>query len=68
MFVVGAAAISLLPGGIGAYPAWLTSVLLIYGIDFAGFGIFTWVGQTLMLVVLGLISLFLIQRQPKFEK
>ena len=68
MFVVGAAAISLLPGGIGAYPAWLTSVLLIYGIDFAGFGIFTWVGQTLMLVILGLISLFLIQRQPKFEK
>lgn len=68
MFVVGAAAISLLPGGIGAYPAWLTSVLLIYGIDFAGFGIFTWVGQTLMLVVLGLISLFLIQRQTKFEK
>ncbi len=68
MFVVGAAAISLLPGGIGAYPAWLTSALLIYGIDFAGFGVFTWVGQTLMLVVLGLISLFLIQRQPKFEK
>lgn len=68
MFVVGAAAISLLPGGIGAYPAWLTSVLLIYGIDFAGFGIFTWVGQTVMLVVLGLISLFLIQRQPKYEK
>ena len=68
MFVVGAAAISLLPGGIGAYPAWLTAVLLIYGIDFAGFGIFTWVGQTLMLVILGLISLFLIQRQPKFEK
>lgn len=68
MFVVGAAAISLLPGGIGAYPAWLTSVLLLYGIDFAGFGIFTWVGQTLLLVILGLISLFLIQRQPKFEK
>lgn len=68
MFVVGAAAISLLPGGIGAYPAWTTSVLLLYGIDFAGFGIFTWVGQTVMLVLLGLISLFLIQRQPKHEK
>ena len=67
MFVVGAAAISLLPGGIGAYPAWTTSVLLLYGIDFAGFGIFTWVGQTVMLVLLGLISLFLIQRQPKHE-
>lgn len=68
IFVVGAAAISLLPGGIGAYPAWTTSVLLLYGIDFAGYGIFTWVGQTIMLVLLGLISLFLIQRQPKHEK
>jgi hypothetical protein len=68
IFVVGAAAISLLPGGIGAYPAWTTSVLLLYGVDFAGYGIFTWVGQTIMLVVLGLISLFLIQRQPKHEK
>ena len=65
MFVVGAAAISLLPGGIGAYPAWITSVLLLYGIDFAGYGIFNWIGQTLMLVIVGLISLFLIQRQPK---
>lgn len=68
MFVVGAAAISLLPGGIGAYPAWTTSVLLLYGVDFAGYGIFTWVGQTIMLVLLGLISLFLIQKQPKHEK
>lgn len=68
IFVVGAAAISLLPGGIGAYPAWTTSVLLLYGVDFAGYGIFTWVGQTIMLVLLGLISLFLIQKQPKHEK
>lgn len=67
-FVVGAAAIALLPGGIGAYPTWITLVLIdIYAIDFAAFGIFVWVTQTIMLVLLGLISLFLIQRQPKIN-
>ena len=64
-FVVGAAAIAILPGGIGAYPTWVNQVLLIYGISFAAFGIFIWVAQTVLIVLLGLLSLFLIQRQPK---
>lgn len=64
-FVVGAAAIAILPGGIGAYPTWVTAVLLMYGMDFPAYGIFVWVIQTALLVVLGLTSLFLIQRQPK---
>lgn len=64
-FVVGAMAIAVLPGGIGAYPAWISLVLLnMYDIDFPAYGVFMWVIQTLMLVVLGLLSLFLIQRQP----
>lgn len=67
-FVVGAAAIAVLPGGIGAYPAWITAVLSIYGIDFAAYGIFMWVAQTLLLLVLGLISLFLIQRNTKIAQ
>lgn len=64
-FVVGAAAIAILPGGIGAYPTWITAVLLMYGMDFPAYGIFVWVVQTGLLVILGLTSLFLIQRQPK---
>ncbi len=67
-FVVGAAAIAIFPGGIGAYPAWITAVLAVYSIDFAAYGIFVWVVQTVMLVSLGLISLFLIQRQPKLAE
>jgi uncharacterized protein (TIRG00374 family) len=67
-FVVGAAAIALLPGGIGAYPVWITAVLAIYNIEFAAYGIFVWVIQTVLLVTLGLISLFLIQRQPKLAE
>ena len=64
-FFVGATAIALLPGGIGIYPLWITQVLLIYNIDFAAFGIFLWVAQTILIVALGLLSLFLIQRQDK---
>jgi uncharacterized protein (TIRG00374 family) len=64
-FVVGAAAIGATPGGLGLYPLWITAALSAYDIQFAAFGIFVWVTQTGLLVVLGLLSLFLIQRQPK---
>lgn len=65
-FVVGAAAIAAVPGGLGLYPLWVTLVLESYNIGFeAGFSIFMWVVQTILIVVLGLLSLFLIQRQPK---
>ena len=64
-FVVGATAIGATPGGMGLYPIWVTGALMLYGIDFKAFGIFAWVTQTGLLVVLGLLSLFLIQRNPK---
>ncbi|MCR9172389.1 MAG: flippase-like domain-containing protein [bacterium] len=60
-FVVGAAAIALLPGGIGVYPLWVTAVLGMYEIDFAAFGIFVWAAQTLLILVLGLLSLAILQ-------
>lgn len=66
-FVVGAAAIALLPGGIGVYPLWITGVLTMYSIDFAAFGIFVWVAQTVLLLILGLLSLFLVQWRKKPE-
>ncbi|MCJ8289828.1 MAG: flippase-like domain-containing protein [Crocinitomicaceae bacterium] len=67
-FVVGAAAIGATPGGLGLYPLWITGALMAYGIDFKAFGAFMWVTQTGLLVVLGLLSLFLIQRQPKLAQ
>lgn len=60
-FVVGAAAIAILPGGIGIYPIWVTAVLAMYDVDFAAFGIFVWAAQTLLLLVLGLLSLAILQ-------
>ena len=67
-FVAGAVAIAAVPGGMGLYPLWLSQVLLVYSIDFKAYGIFVWVTQTGLLVVLGLLSLFLIQRQPKLAE
>jgi len=64
-FVAGAVSIAAVPGGMGLYPLWISQVLIIYNIDFKAFGIFIWVIQTGLIVVLGLLSLFLIQRQPK---
>ncbi len=66
-FVVGAAAIGATPGGLGLYPLWITGALAAYGIEFKAFGAFAWVTQTGLLVVLGLLSLFLIQRKPKLR-
>lgn len=64
-FVVGAAAIAVLPGGMGAYPNWINAVLVLYGIQYAGYSIFMWVVQTALLVVLGLVSLLIIQKRIK---
>ena len=59
-FVVGAAAIALLPGGLGAYPLWINSVLELYDIHFVGYGIFMWVAITIVIILVGLASLLLI--------
>ena len=42
-----------------------TGFRIAYGYDFKAFGAFMWVTQTGLIVILGLLSLFLIQRQPK---
>ncbi|NRA12366.1 MAG: hypothetical protein HRT57_10465 [Crocinitomicaceae bacterium] len=65
IFLVSAIAVGLLPDGMGAYPAWVTKVLAMDGIQFVALGIFAWGAQTLTILILELLSLFLIQRQPK---
>lgn len=67
-FVLGSFAIVLFPGGIGAYPVAVQKALIIYGVGSAfGFalGWIMWFAQSLMIVILGLISLYL---TPKFHK
>lgn len=66
-FVLGSFAVVLFPGGIGAYPVAIQKALILYGIAGAfGFalGWIMWSAQTLVIIVLGFISLYL---TPKFN-
>lgn len=61
-FVMGGFTIVLTNGGIGAYPLAIQAVLLLYGVDRntgAAFGWIVWTAQTLMLLIFGAISFFL---------
>lgn len=56
------------PGGLGAYPAIVTSLLLFYGIDkisAVAFPWMAWTSQFVLIVVLGVLSLILL---PLFNK
>ncbi len=59
------------PGGLGAYPAIVTSLLLFYGIDkipaFA-FPWMAWTSQFVLIVVLGVLSLILLPLLNKEKK
>ena len=67
-FIVGTFAISTTNGGIGVYPIAMGAVLLLFGIDQqAGkaFGWIMWGSQTLMVIVLGGLSLLFL---PLFNR
>jgi uncharacterized protein (TIRG00374 family) len=53
------------PGGLGAYPATIGAVLLLYKVAFTvgfGFGWLVWVVQTAAVIVCGIISFILVSR------
>tara|TARA_B100001287_G_scaffold94615_1_gene79505 strand:- start:4080 stop:5318 length:1239 start_codon:yes stop_codon:yes gene_type:complete len=66
-FVAGTIAIGATPGGIGLYPIMVASVLIkLYGYPpevANSFGILMWSSQTMLMVLLGLVSLIAIKRQ-----
>ena len=64
-FVAGAIAIGITPGGIGLYPL-MVSAVLVNMYEFQGeiaksFSMLMWSSQTLFIVILGILSLFLIR-------
>ncbi|MFY8188810.1 MAG: lysylphosphatidylglycerol synthase transmembrane domain-containing protein [Flavobacterium sp.] len=62
-FVVGGLAISFTNGGFGAYPVLVAEILLLYQVPLSAgtaFGWIVWISQTLLIVLLGGISFFLI--------
>lgn len=76
-FVAGTIGIVLVQGGIGVYPAFVGLILTIYiapadylGIfpDALALGWIIWTSQTLLMIVLGLISMALNGKNVKFDK
>ncbi|WP_333599154.1 lysylphosphatidylglycerol synthase transmembrane domain-containing protein [Flavobacterium sp.] len=62
-FVFGSLAIGFTNSGFGAYPLLIAEIFMLYGIpDTAGtaFGWLVWISQTLLMVVLGSLSLLLL--------
>jgi hypothetical protein len=67
-FVVGGLAITFTNGGFGAYPVLIAEILLLYQVPLSAgttFGWIVWISQTMLIVILGSISFFLI---PLFFK
>ncbi len=62
-FVFGSLAIGFTNSGFGAYPLLIAQIFLLYGVpDTAGtaFGWLVWISQTLLMIVLGLLSFILL--------
>ncbi len=61
--VFGSVAMIVTPGGIGAYPPIVASILLLYGISFPvgnAFGWVSWMAQTGIVLILGLAALIIL--------
>lgn len=62
-FIVGALSIAATNGGLGTYPVGVQQVLILYGISSISalaFGWIMWTAQTLMIIVFGGLSFFLL--------
>jgi uncharacterized protein (TIRG00374 family) len=70
VLVIGSIGIMITPGGIGLYPVLVAETLILYGISKeSGTGIaigwITWTAQTLMIIIVGAISLLIVSAHSK---
>ncbi|RLD36379.1 MAG: hypothetical protein DRI74_09165 [Bacteroidetes bacterium] len=70
VLVLGSIGIMITPGGIGLYPVIVSETLMLYGITkVSGIGLamgwITWSAQTVMILVVGGLSLFLVSIKSK---
>ncbi|SDW15872.1 hypothetical protein SAMN05444411_101177 [Lutibacter oricola] len=68
-FVVGALSMALTNGGLGTYPVFVASALVLYKIDnnaALAFGWIMWTAQTIMVILFGSLSLVLLPFYNKF--
>ena len=70
VLVIGSIGIMVTPGGIGLYPVLVAETLILYGISKeSGVGIaigwITWSAQTIMIIVVGAVSLLIVSAHSK---
>lgn len=70
VLVIGSIGIMVTPGGIGLYPVLVAETLILYGISKdSGTGVaigwITWTAQTVMIIVVGAISLLIVSANSK---
>ena len=70
-FVVGGLSMALTNGGLGTYPVFVASALILYNIDdnpARAFGWIMWTAQTIMVIVFGGLSFLLLPIYNKYQK
>lgn len=70
-FVVGGLSMALTNGGLGTYPIFVASALILYKVDdnpARAFGWIMWTAQTIMVIVFGGLSFLLIPIYNKYKK
>jgi hypothetical protein len=70
-FVVGGLSMALTNGGLGSYPVFVASALILYKIDgnaAQAFGWIMWTAQTLMVILFGGLSFLCIPIYNKYKK
>lgn len=70
-FVVGGLSMALTNGGLGTYPVFVASALILYNVDdnpARAFGWIMWTAQTIMVIVFGGLSFLLLPIYNKYQK
>ncbi|SNR53351.1 lysylphosphatidylglycerol synthase transmembrane domain-containing protein [Lutibacter flavus] len=70
-FVVGGLSMALTNGGLGTYPVFVASALILYHIEdnpARAFGWIMWTAQTIMVIIFGSLSFVLIPIYNKYQK
>jgi len=70
-FVVGGLSMALTNGGLGTYPVFVASALILYNVDVnpaRAFGWIMWTAQTIMVIVFGGLSFLLLPIYNKYKK
>jgi glycosyltransferase 2 family protein len=70
-FVVGGLSMALTNGGLGTYPVFVASALILYNVDVnpaRAFGWIMWTAQTIMVIVFGGLSFLLLPIYNKYQK